>query len=551
MRRTTIKTTRNIKGPAHYCIYARKSTEAEDRQVLSIPAQLDEMRAAAAARHLALVPEWIEAMTAKAPGRPVFGKMMQEIRDGKVDGIICWKLDRLARNPVDGGALIWALDQGQLKEIITPTRTFTNNGDDKFWMQLEFGMAKKYVDDLSVNVKRGIKKKLEQGWRPGAPPIGYLNDKANKTIVADPERFGLVQTMWTMFLTGGHSVADIYRTAIGDWRLRSKVRSRRGGRLIAKSMVYAMFSNSFYCGLIHHNGQTFQGRHPAMISVQEFRIVQRLLGREERRKPEKHDFAFTGMIRCGECGAMVTADVHTKKESGRQYRYYRCTKRKGRCSQPHVRAEELERQMGDFVSGLELASEVSGYLTDELREDEAREADCKGTELKSLETGIVSIQRKMGVLTQLRLDDTLTDTDYREQYNKLVQEKVSLEQELVACRVRGSQETFEPQRAAISFLKLAKNEFQTGTEKERRSVVNIVGSNPTLRDKKLLISAKKPFQLVLERLPFPMTQGKQEEIRTFWNTLGCSLSPEDFRAIKAILAKRGAPEGMGQSVPQI
>jgi len=251
-----------------YTIYSRKSSEAEDRQVLSIPAQNDELIEVQRDRGLVLDGDpRTESRSAKAPGRPVFGQLMQDIQDEKIRGILCWKLDRLARNPVDGGALIWALDQGKLKEIITPSRTFTNTADDKFWMQLEFGMAKKYVDDLSVNVKRGIKKRLQQGWMPGRAPIGYLNDKENGGIIKDPARFHIVRRIWDALLSDGYNVAQIHKKAEIEWGLRTRLCKRSGGRPIARSRVYEILRSPFYCGLILHNGRKYQGKHPPIVAL--------------------------------------------------------------------------------------------------------------------------------------------------------------------------------------------------------------------------------------------------------------------------------------------
>lgn len=126
-----------------YILYARKSTESEDRQVLSIDSQIRELQDLARSQSLKVTAVLSEARSAKSPGRQVFGDLLRELARGRADGILCWKLDRLARNPVDGGALIWAIDENKLSQIVTPQRTFTNTSNDKFWMQLEFGMAKK------------------------------------------------------------------------------------------------------------------------------------------------------------------------------------------------------------------------------------------------------------------------------------------------------------------------------------------------------------------------------------------------------------------------
>lgn len=490
----------------NYYIYARKSTEAEDRQVLSIPAQIDELQDLATNKQVhVLDPARTEAMSAKAPGRPIFGQLMQDIQDGKVQGVICWKLDRLARNPVDGGALIWALDQGKLKEIITPSRSFTNNGDDKFWMQLEFGMAKKYVDDLSVSVKRGIKKKLESGGLSGRAPIGYLNDRLNKTVVQDGERFHLIRRMWNLLLSGAYSVKRIHEIASEEWGLRSPVRMRTGGKRLALSHIYDMFRNPFYCGIIRRLGELYPGKHTAMVTVEEFEQAQRIVKRASHPKPQIHNFPFTGLIRCGECGRMITADTH-KKKSGLVFTYYHCTKRRTECSQKYVRAGELEAQIKTFLDRLRVDERYGAWLESQLEEG-SEEANAERTKaVNALERRIVSVRRQMQVLADLRTKEEIDPEDYRTRYNALVAERTLLEQKLTQLGNDGHG-WFEPARRAVSLLKQAKNCLGSGTSDEKRAILYAVGSNPQLKDGKLLISAKKPFQLLLERSQVPVWSG--------------------------------------------
>ena len=130
---------------------------------------------------------------------------MQRLYRGEAAGIICWKLDRLARNPVDGGSIIWAIKQHGIK-VMTPAQSYAREDDNIILMYIEFGMAQKYVDDLSKNVKRGLKTKIENGWYPGVAPAGYLNhtDKltGENTLIKDPERFPLIRRMWDLMLTG-------------------------------------------------------------------------------------------------------------------------------------------------------------------------------------------------------------------------------------------------------------------------------------------------------------------------------------------------------------
>ena len=221
---------------SRYVIYARKSTESEDRQVLSIDSQIKELSDLARERGIGIAQVFLESRSASAPGRPVFARMLQEVSRRKTDGILCWKLDRLARNPVDGGTLIWAIEEEKIREIVTPSRSFKNDGNDKFWMQLEFGMAKKFVDDLSENIRRGVRAKLERGGLPGVPPLGYLNDRAKKTIIKDPDRFGLVRKMWDLLLAG-HRPPAILERANREWGFRTRGSPRRGDQPLRPSVL--------------------------------------------------------------------------------------------------------------------------------------------------------------------------------------------------------------------------------------------------------------------------------------------------------------------------
>jgi DNA invertase Pin-like site-specific DNA recombinase len=298
-----------------YFIYCRKSTEAEDRQVLSIESQTAELQRLATARGLTVAGLLTESRTAKAPGRTIFNDMIERIYRGEAKGIICWKLDRLARNPIDGGAIIWAIKQHGL-EIITPTQSFSQAEDNTILMYIEFGMAQKYIDDLSRNVKRGLRTKVEKGWYPGIAPLGYLNntrkEKGEKDLVKDPKRFSLIRRMWDLMLTGQYTAPQVLRTANNDWGFRTRLTRKLGDKPLAASAIYRLFADPFYYGWFEYpkgSGNWYTGSHDPMITEEEFNHVQVLLGRHGSPRPSRHlNFAFTGLIRCGECGAAITAD---------------------------------------------------------------------------------------------------------------------------------------------------------------------------------------------------------------------------------------------------
>ena len=170
-----------------YFLYARKSTDVEDKQVLSIEGQLTELRALAKSEALEIADEFVEKRTAKMPGRPVFNEMIKQIQKGEAEGIICWKLDRLARNPVDGGQISWMLQQNIIQHIRIHDKSYYPS-DNVLMMSVEFGMANQFIRDLSTNVKRGLRAKVKRGEFPSSAPVGYLNDVRMKTIVVDRKK---------------------------------------------------------------------------------------------------------------------------------------------------------------------------------------------------------------------------------------------------------------------------------------------------------------------------------------------------------------------------
>src|SRR3989338_676001 len=264
-----------------YFLYARKSSESEDRQVQSIDDQINRLKKLAIDLDLDIKKTYSEAKSAKKPNnRPVFDEMIQRIENGETNGILCWQINRLSRNPIDSGKLSWLLQRGILKSIQTIERQYLPD-DNVLLFNVETGQANQYILDLSRDTKRGLLKRLNTGWQNGIAALGYLNDKENKTITKDPERFNLIRKMWDLMLTGNYTPPRIMVIANKEWGFRTKKFKRMGGKELSKSGIYRIFNNLFYAGVIVNAGVQYEGKHEKMISLEEYDHVQTLL-REKR-----------------------------------------------------------------------------------------------------------------------------------------------------------------------------------------------------------------------------------------------------------------------------
>ncbi|MFA5386502.1 MAG: recombinase family protein [Candidatus Paceibacterota bacterium] len=482
-----------------YIIYCRKSSESEERQILSIESQMNELKELADRLKLNVSEILTESRSAKSPGRPVFNAMMKKIYGRQVKGIIVWKLDRLARNPIDGSSLVWALDQGNISEIVTPINTFLNNSNDKFLMQLEFGMAKKYVDDLSDNVKRGNRAKLEKGWFPGLPPLGYLNEPKERTIIPDPERFLLIRKMWNLLLQG-MSPLKILKTVNEEWGFKTRTHKKSGGKPLSRACIYKIFGNSFYYGLIERKEGVFQGKHEPMITEEEYWKVQEILGRKGRPRPKKHQFAFTGLIRCGECGCMVTAE-EKENRYGYHYTYYHCTwkKRGSTCRQKSINLTNLELQVLEYLDKIYVSKTFLNpaleYLEKMLDEENKGCLDIQRT----LEKAAVGCQTKLHNLNQMRFKDLIDDSEYLGEKKKLIEEKMRIEKRLKEG-INYGRRAVELTEKTLIFANEGRETFRDGLSEDKRDVLQWIGSNLFLKDKKLTIQAKKPLLILEEGL---------------------------------------------------
>ncbi len=420
---------------SNYFLYARKSTDVEDKQVRSIEDQLAVLRLLAKEQGLTISAEFIEKQSAKRPGRPAFADMLARIQKGEALGIICWKLDRLARNPVDAAQIEWLLQEGTVKHIQTPERGYYSN-DNVMLMNVEFGIANQYVRDLSTNTKRGLYQKAKRGEYPGLAPLGYFNDLRSKTITLDKNTAPIVKQAFERYAESRYSLEDIATFFFANG-IETKATMRwqsAGGNSMKRDQACYILSNPFYCGLFRYGGELHQGKHQPIVTKQLFDQVQEVLKQRGKASRQVSDpKPLCGLFHCGECGRSITAETKTKHQKNgnvHHYLYYRCTKKNTTCSQLHIRSEELDKQLSSVLKSFIMPKEWGKELEAMADRDKDKALQTTAVFVQDLRLKIQDIDRKQDRLFQGYLEQDIDPEKYRQEKNKLTLEKKTLTEQI-------------------------------------------------------------------------------------------------------------------------
>src|SRR3989344_2372204 len=427
-----------------YFLYARKSTDVEDKQVMSIEAQLFELRAFAKRDDLEIAEEFIEKRSAKTPGRPIFEEMLLRVEHGEAQGIVCWKIDRLSRNPVDSGRISWLLQQGGIEKIITHDRTYLSH-DNVLLMSVEFGMANQYIRDLSVNVKRGLRQKARNGHYPSVAPLGYLNDPRTKTIAVDRKKSKIVRAAFELYAQNGSRLEDVSRFLFenGIATKATKRWENSGLRPLKKDQAKLILTNSFYFGHFKYGGEMYEGKHTPIVSKELFDRVQKVLTlRGKAQRPTKQPQALCGLLKCGESGCSVTGEVQTKK-SGRSYVYYHGTKKRGACSGAYTREETLDTQLSELLSRFHLPRHWAEELERMATKDAADATQSAAASVQVMRAKIADLDGKIARLTDLFVEQDIEREEYLSRKRELMSQKRSAQENILRLE-RNTDHWLEP-----------------------------------------------------------------------------------------------------------
>jgi DNA invertase Pin-like site-specific DNA recombinase len=343
-----------------YCLYARKSTEQDEKQALSIDSQVKEMLQIAERDGLEVIDVRREAHSAKDSGqRPVFKEILEDLRRDRFSGILTWAPDRLSRNAGDLGSVVDLMDQHHLVEIRTYGQQFRNSPNEKFLLMILCSQAKLENDNKSINVKRGLRTRVEMGLWPNPAPTGYVKEKRTdrkcQTLI-DPDRAPVIKQMFEKVAYEKWSGRKIYHWLKFDLNFRTLA----GHKHLSLGNIYKILENHFYYGVFEYpkkSGNWYTGKHESIITKELFDLVQGQV-KSQIIRSESKEFAFTKMMTCGLCGSGITADEKFKKQQNgnvHRYVYYGCTKiRDKECKCGYIEEKDLIIQFEKLLESIDL-----------------------------------------------------------------------------------------------------------------------------------------------------------------------------------------------------
>lgn len=506
-----------------YGVYTRKSSEHEDSQVQSIQRQIDELAVVITNHQLTVHGEVIrESQSAFHPGRREFAKLVERTQEGRINAWLCWHANRLSRNSMDSGTIVYLMDQGKLHHIRTRDRIYENNPSDKFMLQMEFTISKKDSDDKSELVKSGILRRHRRGYPNGSPPAGYANSYQKRSghsfWIADPERFDKVRLVLRRFLLGKDSLSSITRYA-REIGLTTYPKSRIGGRPVVRSAMHSrILTNPVYAGRFKGiDGKAYELDPvlPRILTETEFQRVQQILGdrkatsgkrvmktatyrgiirgpRNEYMGPDfkfqtvcdcKAKFSSVMKVRCPRCRADLR---ELKNPVYRSYIYYSVVRDR---VDPGIVVRSVEEKRIDRCIVEKLASSIT--ITKEMRDWAFSHIDaCEDRELrrwkaeaKEAEARMALFTRRRDRLRELLLEGLITKDEYRTEISLL-------EGEQEEHRVGLEKKTGDSANRAKRILNLAVelgNIMRKGEPPEKRQAILDIGSNLRWDGKEVLI----------------------------------------------------------------
>lgn len=467
-------------------IYARVSSKEQEREGFSIPAQLELLREFARRQNMNVLEEFVDIESASTRGRTGFGQMLTFLKRNRerCQTILVEKTDRLYRNigdysTVDGlGLTIHFVKEGQM---LSPD----SRSSDQFMHGIKVLMARNYSQNLGEETLKGMLQKAKAGIYPSFAPVGYRNVEGPDTrrvIVPDLDA-PMISRVFEEFATGQYSLKTLAAKGRKEgWMLR--------GKSIARSSLHAILRKRIYTGDFDWNGQSYAGRHEALVNKETWEKVQTLIDKrvETRQHRIKHDFTFSGFVRCGHCGCWLVGEL----KKGR-YTYYHCTGHHGKCDEPYTREEVMQEHLAASLRDLVIPAEVLGWLQEAVGESDLNERGSREREIARLEQQRKRLDSKLDAMYEDRLEGRLTTEMYDRKAGETRAQTLMMSRRIEEIRAAAP----APVQDAIDLMDLtsrAADLFAVQPISEKRCFLRLVLKSASWQAGELRTEFEQPFE---------------------------------------------------------
>lgn len=489
-----------------YVIYARKSTEDDQRQVQSIDDQIDHCRKFAKQNGLEIVAVIREEKSAKTAGkREKFQEVLDTISEGNsYNSILAWHPDRLSRNMKESGEILDMLDNEVISDLKFVSYTFNNDTAGKMTLSILFAMAKEFSDKLSDDTKRGIEKKVKEGRYCGSAKRGYYNAK-NTNYYRPDESFPIYEKAWDKYVKG-ESQKEIQEY------LKAK------GEKISINGLSSFFRDPFYAGIYCYGEQvvdlsSVDIKFKPMVNERDFIMAQKMNRDNPRGWRTSNDYRpLYDFAICSNCGNLMTPGV----SKGKNDRYLSLTCGNSKCKTDR-RSRGVKPVANSIRSG-EVVDFVVHFIENELKVDKktykkARDVyiEEKNTLIKEKKEQVNEWKRKLGTLEskEKKISELLLNTDNEDVIKKMsdeisiiLKQKQQLSKDIDTYNVQikdyelETEVDFPKYEEFLNFFKNVVTVIKTTDDAYLiDQLVKLVFLNTTIGDKKVLeYKLREPFK---------------------------------------------------------
>ena len=479
--------------------YCRVSSKEQEETGYSLPSQEKLLAEYAVRKNLEVVKVFAVAESASgAKQRKIFGEMMDYMEKNNIQILLCEKVDRLTRNLKEAVVANDWIEANEERQIHFVKQNLVIHkyakSDEKFRWDIEIVLAKKYISNLSEEVKKGQKEKLAQGWLPQKPPLGYktTGDKGHKTHIIDEEKAPKIRKMFELYSTGNYSTPELVNVMYKEG-LRN-----RTGKKVGKTRLYDLLSDPFYYGNMKWNEQVFPAKHKAMITKDLFDLVQEKMNRKFKiPRYQKHLPVFKAKMDCSGCGGTVTWEIQKGHWYGHCNHYKKCDQKKW------FRQEKVEEILFPYFDKVAPKSKnILRVLVKALKESHNGEIEYHTTALNEINRQLETSQRRLEAIYEDKIDAKIPPEFYNKKFAEYTKDKEDALESLKKLN-DGNTKYYEVGFAIHELASKAEEIYKStkATTEDKRLLLSKIFSNLTLNTDGIKADYTSAFQFLTKWIP--------------------------------------------------